>query len=164
MAPLQVGDPAPRFELSAVVGECRQTLKLCDYRGKKHVVLAFYVLNWTPTCGMQMPAYSADLEKFAGLDAQVVGIGVDSIYSHMAWQKKDIGLLKYPLCSDFYPHAEVVKQYGILREGPPIPGVSERAVFIVDKQGKVAFSKIYALDQVPDNEDCFVVLRKLQQA
>lgn len=108
-----------------------------------------------------MPAYNADLDKFAGYDAQVVGISVDSIPSHVAWQKRDIGTLNYPLCSDFYPHGEVAKKFGVLREGDPIPGINERAVFIVDKQGKVAFSKVYPLDQQPDNEECFDVLRKL---
>ena len=108
-----------------------------------------------------MPAYNADLEKFAGFDAQVVGMSVDSIPSHIAWQKKDIGMLNYPLCSDFYPHGAVAKQYGVLREGDPIPGINDRSVFIIDKQGTIAFAKVYALDKQPDNEDCFEVLRKL---
>ena len=108
-----------------------------------------------------MPAYDRELEKFAGLGAQVVGVSVDSVFSHIAWQKHDIGLLRYPLCSDFYPHGATAKKYGVFREGDPIPGINERAVFIVDKQGKIAFSKVYELGQQPDNEDCFDVLRKL---
>ena len=108
-----------------------------------------------------MPAYNADLDKFAGFDAQVVGISVDSIPSHIAWQKRDIGSLSYPLASDFYPHGDVAKKFGVLREGDPIPGINERAVFVIDKQGKVAMSKVYELGQQPDNEDCFEVLRKL---
>ena len=86
-----------------------------------------------------MPAYNADLEKFAGFDAQVVGISVDSIPSHIAWQKKDVGILNYPLGSDFYPHGDVAKKFGVLREGDPIPGINERAVFIVGKDGKIAY-------------------------
>jgi alkyl hydroperoxide reductase subunit AhpC len=108
-----------------------------------------------------MPAYNADLDKFAGFDAQVVGISVDSIPSHIAWQKKDIGMLKYPLASDFYPHGSVAEKFGVLRQGDPIPGINERSVFIIDKGGKIVFSKIYPLDQQPDNEECFEVLRKL---
>jgi len=108
-----------------------------------------------------MPAYNADLEKFAGFDAQVVGMSVDSIPSHIAWQKKDIGMLNYPLCSDFYPHGEVAKRYGVLRDSDPIPGINERAVFVIDKQGSIVFAKVYPLDKQPDNEDCFEVLRKL---
>jgi peroxiredoxin len=108
-----------------------------------------------------MPAYNADLDKFAGYDAQVVGISVDSIPSHIAWQKRDIGSLNYPLASDFYPHGDVAKKFGVLREGDPIPGINERAVFVIDKQGKVAMAKVYDLGQQPDNEDAFEVLRKL---
>jgi len=108
-----------------------------------------------------MPAYNADLEKFAGFDAQVVGMSVDSIPSHVAWQKKDIGMLNYPLCSDFYPHGEVATKYGVLRLGDPIPGINERSVFIIDKEGTIAFAKVYPLDKQPDNEDLFEVLRKL---
>ena len=108
-----------------------------------------------------MAAYDADADKFAALDAQVMGMSVDSIPSHIAWQEKDIGKLNYPLGSDFYPHGEVAKTFGVLREGPPIPGINERAVFIVDKSGKIVFSKLYDLGEQPENEDAFEVLRKL---
>ena len=108
-----------------------------------------------------MPAYAVEREQFAGLDAQVVGISVDSVFSHIAWQKKDIGLLNYPLCSDFYPHAEVIQKYGLLREGPPLPGISERTIVIVDKSGKVAWLQQYRLDQVPDLDEILEALRKI---
>ncbi len=109
-----------------------------------------------------MPAYDADLDKFAGYDAQVVGISVDSIHCHLAWQKKDIGVLKFPLCSDFYPHGQVASQYGALRTGDPIPGINDRAIFVVDKAGQIVFAKVYPLDQQPKNEEVFEVLKKLQ--
>jgi alkyl hydroperoxide reductase subunit AhpC len=109
-----------------------------------------------------MPAYNAELERFAGYDAQVVGVSVDSIPSHIAWQQKSIGKLNFPLAADFYPHGAVAKKFGILREGDPIPGINERAVFIVDKTGKIVFSRVYDLGQQPDNEDAFEVLRKLE--
>ena len=108
-----------------------------------------------------MPAYDRDLDKFAGLNAQVVGVSVDSVFSHIAWQKHDIGPLRYPLCSDFYPHGATAKKYGVFREGDPIPGINERAVFIVEKSGKIVFSKLYELGQQPPNEDAFAALRKL---
>ncbi len=108
-----------------------------------------------------MPAYNADLEKFAGFHAQVVGGSGDSVFSHMGWQKHDIGPLRYPLCSDFYPHGETARKFGVFREGAPIPGINERAVFIVNQAGKIAFSKLYELGEQPPNEDCFAVLRKL---
>jgi alkyl hydroperoxide reductase subunit AhpC len=108
-----------------------------------------------------MPAYNADLERFAGFDAQVVGMSVDSVYSHIAWQQKAIGKLDYPLASDFYPHGDVARKYGVLREGDPIPGITDRSVFVIDKQGKIVFAQRYELGEQPDNEDVFEVLRKL---
>jgi alkyl hydroperoxide reductase subunit AhpC len=108
-----------------------------------------------------LPSLSAETERLAGYDAQVVAISADSIPSHTAWQKKEIGTMSFPLASDFYPHGAVAKIFGIQREGDPLPGVNERAVFIVDKNGKLAFAKIYPLGQVPSNEDIFEVLKKL---
>ena len=108
-----------------------------------------------------MPAYDVDLDKFADVDAQVVGISMDSPFSHIAWQKFEIGLLHFPLCSDFYPHGEVAAKYGVLRLGDPLPGISERAIFIVDKKGKIAYSKLYQLSQQPDNQEALDALRKL---
>ena len=109
-----------------------------------------------------MPAYNNELDKFAGFDAQVVGMSVDSLPSHQAWQEHSIGMMKFPLGSDFYPHGAVAEKYGILRLGDPIPGINERAIFIVDKQGKIAFAKVYDLGEQPDNEECYEVLRKLK--
>jgi len=158
---LKVGDEAPDFVLPSVTGEQKDTIRLSDYRGKKNVVIAFYAADWTPVCTAQIPAYNADFDKFAAHDAQVIGISADSIFSHIAWQKRDVGMLKYPLASDFYPHGEVAKKYGVLREGDPLPGISQRAVFVVDKKGKIAMAHLYELGQQPDNEDVFDVLKKL---
>jgi peroxiredoxin (alkyl hydroperoxide reductase subunit C) len=160
MTPLKVGDQAPDFELPAVLGNIRQRVKLSDYRGK-NVVLVFYPADWTPVCTAELPAFNAELERFAGYNADVIGISVDSLHSHTAWQKKEIGLLSLPLASDFYPHGEVASKFGILREGEPIPGVSERAIFVVNREGKIAFSKIYPIDRQPEPEEIFEVLRKL---
>jgi peroxiredoxin (alkyl hydroperoxide reductase subunit C) len=160
MTPLKVGEQAPDFELPAVMGNIRQRVKLSDYRGK-NVVLVFYPADWTPVCTAELPAFNAELEKFAGYNAEVIGISVDSLPSHTAWQKKEIGLLSLPLASDFYPHGEVASKFGILREGEPIPGVSERAIFVVDKNGKIAFVKIYPIDRQPEPDEIFEVLRKL---
>jgi len=108
-----------------------------------------------------VPAFDSDREKFAALDAQVLDISIDSILSHIAWQKKEIGMMHLPLCSDFYPHGEVTRAFGILREGPPVPGISERAAFIVDKSGKITFARLYPLDQTPNNEELLAALRKM---
>ena len=109
-----------------------------------------------------MPAFDSNLEKFAALDAQVLDISTDSIYSHLAWQKHDIGTMHFPMCSDFYPHARVTQAFDVLRDGPPLPGISERAVFIVDKSGRIVFVRVYALDQTPDNGELLAALKRLQ--
>lgn len=109
-----------------------------------------------------MPALNADLATFAGLHAQVLDISVDSVRSHIAWQKKEIGTIAFPLCADFYPHAEVTTAYGILRDAPPVAGISERAAFIVDVSGRIAFAKVYPLDVLPDKAELVAELRKLQ--
>ncbi len=108
-----------------------------------------------------MPGYQANLDKISGFDAQVVGISVDSVFSHRAWQKS-LGGLEYPLASDFYPHGQVSQRYGIFRAEPPIAGISERTIFILDKEGKIADARIYELSTAPDIEELFEALRKLQ--
>jgi alkyl hydroperoxide reductase subunit AhpC len=97
------------------------------------------------------------------LDAQVVGMSVDSTVSHIAFQEQETGTLSFPLCSDFYPHGEVAERYGVLRLGPPIPGITERAIFIVNKEGTIVFRNIYHLGEQPDLDEVLSVLRKLKQ-
>jgi len=109
-----------------------------------------------------MPALEKAQADFARHNAQVVGISTDSIPSHLAWQKHALGMLSYPLCSDFYPHAAVIQRYGLLREGPPVPGISNRAVFIVNREGKVAWKKIYDLPAAPDVTEIVEALKNVQ--
>ena len=109
-----------------------------------------------------MSAYSNYLPKFAEYNAQVVGISPDSIYSHLAWQEKGIGWQDYPMLSDYWPHAGTAEKYGILRLGEPLPGINDRAVFIVDKQGKIAFSKTYELGQEPDYDEIVTELGNIK--
>lgn len=104
-----------------------------------------------------MPAYEADLERFAGYDAQVLGISVDSVPCNIAWARS-LGNLSYDLLSDFHPKGEVAEAYGAYRNND---GISERALFIVDKAGKLAYKDIHNIADQPDNEDLFEVLRKL---
>lgn len=111
---------------------------------------------------MQVPELDARRKEFDALNAQVLDISVDSIPSHMAWRREDIGPVEVPLCSDFYPHAEVTRKFGILREGPPLSGISERAAFVVDKNGKIAFAKVYGISELPDIEELLTALRGLQ--
>jgi peroxiredoxin len=104
-----------------------------------------------------MPAYEADLERFQGYDAQVLGISVDSVPCNTAWAKS-LGGLSYDLLSDFEPKGEVARKFGAYRSKD---GISERAIFVVDKEGKLAYVDIHDISDQPDNEDLFEVLRKL---
>jgi alkyl hydroperoxide reductase subunit AhpC len=108
-----------------------------------------------------VPELDARKKEFAALNAQVMDISVDSIPSHIAWRREEVGPVEVPLCSDFYPHAEVTRKFGILREGAPVAGISERAVFVVDKAGKIAFAKVYPIDQLPEIEAVLGALREL---
>lgn len=104
-----------------------------------------------------MPAYEADLERFEGYDAQVLGISVDSVPCNTAWAKS-LGGLSFDLLSDFEPKGEVARLFGAYRQSD---GISERAIFVVDKNGKLVFKDIHDISDQPDNEEVFEVLRKL---
>ena len=110
---------------------------------------------------MQVPEFDARSKEFSALNAQVLDISVDSISSHIAWRTSEVGPVKIPLCSDFYPHAEVTQKFDILREGTPVPGISERAAFIVDKEGRIAFARVYPIDQLPNMDELLQALRDL---
>jgi peroxiredoxin len=104
-----------------------------------------------------MPSYEADLARFAEVDTQVLGISVDSIPSHVAWAKS-LGGISYDLLSDFNPKGAVAQAYGAYRDAD---GITERALFVIDKEGKVAYIDIHDISKQPDNEEIFDVLRKL---
>ena len=108
-----------------------------------------------------MPAFEADLAKFAGYNAQVVGISTDSVPCHIAFQKS-LGGLTFPLASDKWPHGEVAKAFGIFpATAAPHLGINERAVFIVDKDGKIAWVKVYDLRDQPDIAEVLDALREI---
>jgi peroxiredoxin len=104
-----------------------------------------------------MPSYEADLKRFEGADTQVLGISIDSIPSHVAWAKS-LGGITYPLLSDFEPKGAVAKAYGAYRAGD---GIAERALFVIDKAGKIAYRDIHDISKQPDNEVIHDVLRKM---
>ena len=104
-----------------------------------------------------MPSYEADKQRFAEADAQVLGISVDSIPSHVAWTKS-LGGISYDLLADFHPKGEVARKYGAYREKD---GFSNRDLFIVDRTGQIAYiDRNEVLDQ-PNNEELFDVLKQL---
>src|SRR5437763_16056209 len=102
-----------------------------------------------------MPAYEADLERFKGYDARVLGISVDSVPCNTAWAKS-LGGRSYDLLSDFHPKGEVARSYGAYRAND---GISERALFIADKEGKRAYKDIHNISDQPVNEGLLEVLR-----
>ncbi len=103
-----------------------------------------------------MPSYEADLAKFEGYDAQVLGISIDTTHSNGAWAKS-LGGISYPLLSDWNPQGKVAKEYGVLNE----KGMAERALFVIDKQGKIVFIDVHDIGEQPDNEDLYEALRGL---
>jgi len=157
---LNIGDPAPDFKLTCATGESQSEFELSAHRGK-NVVLAFYPLDFTPVCQSELGSFQADLGKFTAANAEVVGICTDSVFAHMAFQKH-LGGLKYPLATDRWPYAQVATAYGVFPPTKhPIPFINDRAVFIVDKNGKIAWSKIYELREQPDNREILAELKKL---
>jgi glutaredoxin len=105
-----------------------------------------------------MPSYEEDLQKFEGYNTQVLGISIDHVPCLKAWAESLDGI-SYPLLSDFWPHGAVARQYGVFREEE---GRSERALFVIDKEGLVRYVDIHDIDEQPDNEEVFRVLRKLE--
>ena len=149
----KVGEKAPEFTLKDQDGK---VVNLADFRGQKNVLLAFFPLAFTPVCSCQIPQYREDLEKFAGTNTQILAISVDSVPSHKAWTQQ-MGGIPYPVLADFYPHGDVARKYGVLRE----EGFSERALFIIDKQGTVRFAQVHELKLQPDNDVVLNELKKL---
>lgn len=156
----QVGDAAPDFDLPALIGGVKKRFNLSEQCAKKTLVLAFYPLNWEPLSANQMVQYQMEREKFTEPHAEVVGISVDSIMNTSAWER-EIGPFDYPLCSDFWPHGEVSRKYGVFREQEAYAGASERAIFIVNRRGTIVFRKIYELHQVPAIGETLDALRRL---
>lgn len=157
---VSVGDTAPDFELPALIAGVRKSLRLSAYRGQKSVVLAFYPFNWQEASARQMADCQAQRPRVLAYNAETVGITTDSIMNTTAWER-EIGPFEFPLCADFWPHGEVCARYGVLRESGPGAGASERAIFIVDRGGRIAFRKIYAPDEVPPMDDVFSAMAKL---
>ena len=157
---LNVGDPAPDFKVSQTTGEAQDEFQLSARKGK-NVVVVFYPADFTPVCTNELAVIQQNLSKFSRADAEVVGLSTDTVFSHEAFQRS-LGGLSFPLATDRWPYAEVAKAYGVF---PPsrhtIPFVSDRAIFIVDKSGRIAWRKVYEIGQVPDIDEVLQALTKL---
>lgn len=158
--PVSVGTSAPDFELSALIAGVKKPLRLSAYRGQKNVVLAFYPSNWREASAKQLIGYQAQRPRMLASNAETVAVTVDSIMNTTTWER-EIGPFDFPICADFWPHGEVCARYGVLRESGVEAGASERAVFVIDRDGRIAFRKIYGLEEVPPMEEIFPLLEKL---
>ena len=128
---LAAGNVAPDFTLRVTPD---QDLTLSDLRGRP-VILAFYPADWSPVCGDQMTLYNEVLPEFRKHDAELLGISVDGVWCHAAFARDRH--LHFPLLSDFEPKGAVARKYGAYRKKD---GVAERALFMLDRDGTIAWS------------------------
>jgi peroxiredoxin len=149
---LPPGTTAPNFTLHATPD---QSLSLSDLKGRP-VVLAFYPADWSPVCGDQMALYNEALPEFQAYGAEIVGISVDGVWCHVAFAKDR--KLEFPLLADFEPKGAVAKLYGAYREGD---GFCERALFVIDKNGVIAWSYLSPLAVNPGADGILQALEQL---
>jgi peroxiredoxin len=128
---LRPGATAPDFTAHVTPD---QTVSLSEFMGRR-VILAFYPADWSPVCGDQMALYNMVLPEFRKYGAELLGVSVDGAWCHQAYAKHNN--LRFPLVADFHPKGAVALSYGAYRESE---GVCERALFIVDEEGIVAWS------------------------
>jgi len=149
---IDVGQKAPDFTLD---DHNEKPFHLADMQGK-FVLLSFHPLAWTGVCARQMKSLEKSYAAFKELNTVAVGVNVDSVPSKKAWAR-ELGLKKTRLLSDFWPHGAVARSMGIFREKD---GFSERANILLDHNGNVVFSKVYALGELPDIDEILDLLRK----
>lgn len=153
---LPEGSQAPDFTLQDANAN---QISLSDFRGK-NVVLVFYPLDWSPACSDQLSLYQSELAEFAKQDTEVIGISVDSLYSHGAWAA--VRGITFPLLADFNPHGEISRLYKVMRESD---GFSERALYIIDRQGTIRYSHVSPLiHHIPDIYELFEQLEHINQS
>ena len=136
---ITVGDQAPDFALKSKSGDDMNDISLSDYRDSKNVVILFFPLAYTGVCTEEMCSVSSGLADYDALDAQVLGISVDSPFAQEAWAEKEG--ITIPLLSDF--NKEVSAAYGSQFEDLiGFKGVAKRSAFVVDKSGVVRFASV----------------------
>ncbi len=150
---VRVGDRAPGFTLPAVSGK---KVSLSDYRSRKNVILSFVPAAFTPVCSAQWPGYNLATDIFAKHDAVMLGITTDNLPSLYAWTGL-MGKLEFEALSDFWPHGQVSKSFGVLRSD----GTSERALILIDKQGVIRWIDVHDINQRPPLEDLAAALESL---
>ncbi|MEL6440475.1 MAG: peroxiredoxin [Cyanobacteria bacterium J06621_8] len=158
---LRVGQEAPDFTATAVFDQEFKTVKLADYRGQ-YVVLFFYPLDFTFVCPTEIIAFSDRYAEFTSLNTEVLGVSVDSEFSHLAWIQTDrkeggIGDINYPLISDI--KKEISSAYNVL---DPEAGVALRGLFIIDKEGIIQHATINNLSFGRSVDETLRTLKAIQ--
>jgi mycoredoxin-dependent peroxiredoxin len=153
---IAVGQVAPDFTL---LNQEKKEVRLSDFASKKNVVLVWYPLDWSPTCTNEHACFVNDMKNFDQLDAEVLGVSVDSVWSHKAFADK-MGI-KYSLLADFHPRGAMSEKYGVYLADK---GITGRAIAIVNKAGKVAWFKNYDIPVVPDLKEVASALSQVKAA
>ena len=151
---LPAGTPAPDFTLPSTPD---QKLSLSDFRGSP-LILAFYPADWSPVCGDQMALYNEVLPEFRRYGAYLLGISVDGVWCHAAYREQRN--LHFSLLADFEPKGEVARKFGVYRKGE---GISERALFVIDGRGTIAWSFLSHIGVNPGADGILNALENLQE-
>jgi peroxiredoxin (alkyl hydroperoxide reductase subunit C) len=151
---LAAGQDAPNFTLRSTPD---QTVSLSDFADRP-VVLVFYPADWSPVCGDEVTLFNELLPEFRRLDACVLGISVDSAWSHVAFARER--KLSFPLLADFEPKGEVARAYGVYRSAE---GVSERALFVIDGGGTIRYGYVSPMGVNPGAEGVLSALEALYE-
>lgn len=152
---LKPGDKAPDFSLPSLTGE---KISLSQFQGKKNVVLSFVPAAWTPVCSEQWPGYNIVKDLFEKNNAIILGVTVDNVPTLYAWTEQ-MGGVWFPVLSDFWPHGEMAGKYGVLRSS----GTTERAIFVIDKQGIIRYIDVHDINQKPNLEGLIQEIEKLEK-
>jgi peroxiredoxin len=150
--PLPAGTSAPDFALPSTPD---QAVSLADFRGQP-VILAFYPEDWSPVCSDQMALYQEVLPEFQKFNAELLGISVDGVWSHLAFAKDRN--LHFPLLADFEPKGDVARAYQVYRA---TEGTSERALYVIDADGIVRWSYVSPVGVNPGAEGILRALESL---
>lgn len=156
-----VGRKAPDFKATGVYCGELSTIKLSEYIDNKYVILLFYPLNFTFVCPTEITAFSDRFRDFDNLSTEILGISVDSEFSHLTWtgsrrEDNGVGMIKYPLVSDI--KKQISSDYGVLTD----EGIALRATFIIDKKGIVQHSTINNLEFGRSVDEIYRTLQAIQ--
>ncbi|THB75268.1 MAG: peroxiredoxin [Desulfobulbaceae bacterium] len=159
---LLVTNPAPDFSATAVMADnsFKEDFKLSDYRGK-YVLLFFYPLDFTFVCPSEILAFNQAVEQFEEANCQLIGVSIDSHFSHFAWKNTPIndggiGNIQYPLVSDL--NKAISNAYNVLLDS----GVALRGLFLIDKEGVVRHQVVNDLPLGRSVNEALRVLHALQ--